>query len=384
MNKISFVEGEIKEQLQNISAVNSDTIKNDRNLREIEYLENPLNPNLFAYCFDVILGFKVRYRIEEKVNYIIEFDYRGTYGMVKHSKMSYRLFIDREYSSEFVDILSNVKLLLERLFISISEGALSENKFSLKNESPEYYSKLSFYEKRIESLEERYTIIQEKCKGLWDTIETTYGKSMTPKGQKHLKMIRNEIKYDIEAYIDTFYSTLEHTLTLLYPFINKFSSSNSYYRNYIRNTRWSWEKKIQDVCGATIPNALFNDLKRIKEVYRNHNAHGGFSREMMAYVIIPNFGQYPLFIGKEYLKGFALEEPTEVTYEMYIKAKEVFNEFFIILDKNFEIPMMFIKSGLPISMDINWYNSRDLTTEKAQWIIDKIWYDIDNQYNMDW
>lgn len=48
--------------------------------------KNPLDPNLLSYCFDNVLGFDVRYRIYEKVNYIIEFDYKGTYGYVAHEK----------------------------------------------------------------------------------------------------------------------------------------------------------------------------------------------------------------------------------------------------------------------------------------------------------
>lgn len=199
-----------------------------------------------------------------------------------------------------------------------------------------------------------------------------------------MRSLHNEIKYSIEAYIDTFYSSLEHVLTLLYPFTDNFSFTKSYYKDYIRNTRWSWDAKIKDVCGDVIPSELFNKIRKIKEVYRNHNAHGGFSREMMAFVYIPSFGRYPLFVGKEYLRGFIEAEPIELSYDMYIEAKNSFVDFWRILDERFQIQMMFIKSGLPVPIETAQYTSGVGTVEHAQRVIDRIWFKINNQSNMDW
>ena len=155
--------------------------------------------------------------------------------------------------------------------------------------------------------------------------------------------------------IDTFFSALEHVLTLLYPFTDNFSAGKSYYSNCIRNTKWHWEKKLQDVCGSSMPNKITSALRRIKEVYRNHNTHGGFSREMMAYVQIPNFGRFPMYVGKEYLRGFVDGCLDTISYEMYCDAKKVFSGFWDILDTVYEIPMLFVRSGLPISVDTERY-----------------------------
>lgn len=125
-------------------------------------------------------------------------------------------------------------------------------------------------------------------------------------------------------------------------------------------------------------------LRRIKEVYRNHNAHGGFSREMMAYVQIPKFGRFPMYVGKEYLKGFVDGCSDKISYDMYLEAKKVFSEFWKMLDTLYEIPMLFIRSGLPIPVDTELYTKNADSVERAEWLIDKIWFDIDNQSNMDW
>ena len=75
---------EIKVLLNDISVPNANTQRNDDQCVDINSFENPLDPNLLAYCFDIILGFDVRYRICEKVNYIIDFDYKGTFATVRH------------------------------------------------------------------------------------------------------------------------------------------------------------------------------------------------------------------------------------------------------------------------------------------------------------
>lgn len=385
MEKIAALTEQIKTLLKDFSTVSEDTHMQKESLEPISYFENPLRPDLLAYCFDNILGFKVRYRIAEKVNYVIEFDYKGTYAAARHFKLSYTLSVERQYRDEILSILTNVKPLLEQLFMLIGEKSLISNAFSMKNEAPEYFAKLSFYEKKIEELSKRETIIREKLSGQWDITEPQPGyRRIRPKGADYMRSLRYEIAYDIETYIDAFFSALEHVLTLLYPFVWTPADTASYYRDYIRNTRWDWRAKVNDVCNGIMPEGLLESLRRIKEVYRNHNAHGGFSREMMAYVQIPAFGQFPMYIGKEYLKGFTDDCSDEVSFDMYLDAKKTFHEFWHTLNTSFEIPMLFIRSGLPISIDTRIYTENTTNAEEAQSLIEKMWYDIDNQTNMDW
>lgn len=382
---ISAIMHEIKSLLKNFKTVSKETKRNDAERIDIDYSDNPLNPNLLAYCFDIILGFDVKYRIFEKVNYVIEFDYRGTYASVSHFKMDYILSIEKQYKDEIIYSFEKVYPLLENLFLLIGEQALIENKFSMVNEAMEYFSKIEFYENKIETLEKRRKIIEEKLRGKYDIIENDRGyRYIQQKGSDYLRLLSLEITYDIEAYIDTFYSALEHVLTLLYPFTEAFSLEKSYYKYFIRNIGWSWNAKIRDVCGEVMPDEITSELHRIKEVYRNHNTHGGFSREMKAYVQIPSFGRYPMYEGKEYLRGFVEVHSDAVSYVMYLDAKNVFSKFWEILDNEYEIPMLFVRSGLPISVDARVHMEDINNVEQAQWIIDKMWFDICNQSNMDW
>lgn len=375
---------EIKCLLKDISQLSSTEKRCDRQTK-IDYKENPLNPNLLAYCFDTILGFDVQYRIFEKVNYIIEFEYKNTYAYVAHKKMSYNVWIEECYKEEIIQIFFAVKNLLEKLFLQIGEEALEKNEFSMRNEAVRYLDKLLFCEKKVESLKQRYTVVSEKLAGQYDVEEIEpRGKIYRPRGRDYLRSVSSEITYWIESYIDTFFSALEHVMTLLFPFTEKFDMGDSLYKKYIRNTRWHWDEKIKDVCGDKFSLDLLEKMKGIKEVYRNYNAHGSFSREMMAYIQIPKFGRYPLYIGKTYLSGFVESEESYVTYEVYLEAKDVFNKFWDVLEKEYETPMLFIKSGLPIPVNVESYIKDIATVEEAEMRILKLWFEIDNQSNMDW
>lgn len=374
----------IKALLKDISPLTS--VDKRCNLQtKIDFVENPLNPDLLAYCFDRILGFDVQYRIYEKVNYIIEFEYKHTYAYVAHKKMSYNVWIEECYKEEIIHTFAEVKDLLEKLFLQMGETSLEKNEFSMKNETKRYYDKLKFCEKKVEELKQRQRIVSEKLAGQYDVIEIKpHGSLYRPKGKDYLESVSLEISYWIETYIDTFFSALEHVLTLLFPFTKKFDMGDSLYKKYIRNTRWYWDDKVKDVCGDKVSPALLEKLKKIKEIYRNYNAHGSFSREMMAYIQIPKFGRYPLYIGKNYLSGFVESDESAATYKVYLDAKDAFNKFMEILEEEYEIPMLFIKSGLPIPVNTKIYTNQITTVDEARLKISKLWYEIDNQSNMDW
>ena len=112
MMSIESITAEIKDLLKDITVVTEETERDDSVRENIDLFENPLAPNLLAYCFDIILGFDVRYRIFEKVNYIIEFSYKGTFATVGHFKMSYDLSIDKRYKAELILIFKKVRSLL--------------------------------------------------------------------------------------------------------------------------------------------------------------------------------------------------------------------------------------------------------------------------------
>ena len=130
--------------------------------------------------------------------------------------------------------------------------------------------------------------------------------------------------------------------------------------------------------------AYIPELKKIKEVYRNSNAHGLFSREMMAYVQIPNYGRYPVYIGKEYLKGILDIDIVELGYKQFQNIDKLFDKFLRMLHYIHPIPMLFIDNGVCVPV-VKPYDSKHIgSMEEAKFIIGKYYYEHDNQMNMDW
>ena len=84
------------------------------------------------------------------------------------------------------------------------------------------------------------------------------------------------------------------------------------------------------------------------------------------------------------MRGFVDGCLDTISYEMYCDAKKVFSEFWDILNTVYEIPMLFVRSGLPISVDTERYTKNIDSVEQAKWLIEKMWFDIENQSNMDW
>lgn len=378
----------LKELLSDFSPRNENTVE-PASTYIINYGENTLNPDLMSYCFDTILGFKVYYRISEKVNYEIHFDYKGTHGYVVHRKLSYEFSIDETYKEEIIILFSEVRGILEEYFLECSEISLNKNEFTMENEYIEYYEKFTFYEERIEELNEKSISIKEeknqKLKDIdlgkgnaveWSKIYNGYNK-------KHRKIIL-EMKYAIESYIDVFYSFLEHVLTLLYPFSDQFDLSVSYYKNYIHNRGWTWNRKIIDTFSPLDMTETIKKLREIKEIHRNRNAHGSFSKELKVYASIKGLGRYPLYVGKEYLQGFTEDFDIQLNYDRYIEYKKVFHDFFDIADKEYPIPMVYIKTGLPISVDVDYLIEDVKNEDDAEKIADMLLFELDNQLNMDW
>ena len=82
--------------------------------------------------------------------------------------------------------------------------------------------------------------------------------------------------------------------------------------------------------------------------------------------------------------SFPIYKSTQHRNLKFLCAKDVFTKFWEALDNTFQIPMMFVRSGLAIPIDTERYTENVDTPESAQWEIDRMLYDIDNQLNMDW
>lgn len=120
-------------------------------------------------------------------------------------------------------------MMLQQLYTELGEKALQNNQFYMRNETIEYFEKLEYLEDRIEQTNIYRDTITEKLSGKYDKRTEENITVFVPKGANYLHKLNLEIYYNIETYIDTFYSALEHVMALLFPFTTYFTGEKSYY-----------------------------------------------------------------------------------------------------------------------------------------------------------
>lgn len=390
----------IKELMKDFSQY---IFKDDDKSRKLVEICCPIEPDLMGYIFDKILGFSVKYRIFEKVNYFICFKYKHAIGTLGHYKLSYRLNIEENVKDEILKILEEVKVLIEKALLKYSEDAVKDNKYSLPNHFDLYKEKIDLLEKRITDIPNRLKKLKlkekrehKRRKEEFHKITATHEFIKNQNNENVLittslgeflerywvleRDLKGELSYTIELYIENWFAFIEHIFSLLLP-MTKYYNPNEEYSKYLMK---DWRSKIEKIFSG---NVLFEEdiknLARIKELYRNRFSHGMFSREKKINVQITDFGMYPLWTGKNYCKGFK-GAANILTIEIYEEVKRIFEKFYKKLKEEFPLQFNIIESGIPTFLDISLYAKAFNSLEENTKYIEAYWYYHDNQLNMDW
>ncbi len=347
------------------------------------------DPSMLGYVFDKLLGFKVKYRIFEKVNYIIRFLYKDSVCSLEHHKLSFRLYSPDKYQQEILDIFSKVEKLFEQALLEYADERVKTNKFSLPNHYSLFNDKLDYLKIKINGLQDSINgtelDLEKEIKNIMsltnmeDSSKRTlisFVRSTIHEGSNY----QLEMSYLTELYIDTYFSYLEHILSLLIPMTEFYDSDKS----YVDFLRIDWRKKAEHILYNDEGLYLLDHLSKIKEVYRNRISHGLFSREKKIHIQIEGFGQYPLWIGKKHLRGFT-GTPNYLTYEIFEEVENVFKSYDEIINERFELQMNLVVAGIPTFLDTSLYGEKTLLVyEDNQEFIKSYWHHQDNQMNMDW
>ena len=344
--------------------------------------ENPLKPELLGYCFDKILRFDIKYRLFEKINYVVIFKYKGTYAVAVDRKMDYYVEIESQFKNEFMVLLTETKEALQKLFKILTVSAYKQNKITLINQMEQFRNKLSYYEDEAEKFYQIQKKLEKEESSLTSFIENP----------KKAFLICEEMGwepndnwryfiYAVENYIDVFFSYIEHLLTLLIPFSSKIDLEKSYKDMW----EYSWSAKAEFLWGKEIEGKkIIEQLRSYKEIFRNRNAHGLFSRETSAYVQIEGLGRYPMYIGKKYLEGFLDENEAFITYDTFQEFKSLGRNFMKFVYDKEPFAMIFIDSNLPIPVEVEILTKGTKSEEEAQQIIEQEYFLQDIIQNMDW
>ncbi|MCH5146693.1 MAG: hypothetical protein J1F61_01650 [Clostridiales bacterium] len=369
MGEIEILQDKIKNLMSDFSEIQNDEINFDS---EGEYkLYDIISPHLLSYIFDKILGFKVYYRIFEKINYIINFRYKDAFGFVTHRKLSYILNIDKKYKEEIINIFLKVKELLEKLFFEFSKCALKNDNYMLSNEIEIYQSRLAYFKSQVN----KKTVIAEKMKsGEIESKRIIKTKNGTT---YHFLIygVLQEITYNAEAFIDIAYSYIEHIITLLAAFCK-------YDKPFEKVLHMGWLSKYDLVFGEGQEEIRIKEsLQNFKQIYRNRLTHGMFSNEQKLFITIEGLGNYPFYIGKQ-LNGF--QEDKFIGIETFKEFDKLLSEFENLCEKKFKLVKMLIDSGISVHLDIDKYKKALQSKKEMESFIDYISYMQDNQLNMDW
>lgn len=369
MDTINIIKDKIKNLMSDFTEIQNAEI--DLDSKGEHRLFGIISPELLGYIFDKILGFKVHYRIFEKINYIINFQYKGAYGFVAHRKLSYTLSIDKKYKEEIFNIFLKANKLLENLFFEFSKCALKNDNYMLSNEIHHYKNRLAYFKSQVE---DKISIAEKMNSGEIERVKIIKHKN----GATYHYLINDvlhELTYNAEAYIDIAYSYIEHILTLLAAFCK-------YEKPFDKVIKMGWLSKYDLVFGqGSEEKRIKENLNNFKQVYRNRLTHGMFSNEQKLFITIDGLGNYPFYIGNQ-LKGF--QQDRFIDIETFNKFDKLLSEFNSLCEENFDLIKMLIDSGISIHLDINKYKKALQSEQDMESFIEYISYMQDNQLNMDW
>ena len=369
MDTINILKDKIKSLMSDFTEIQN--VEIDLDSKGEFSLYRVIEPALLGYIFDKILGFKVYYRIFEKINYIINFQYKDTFGFVTHRKLSYTLGIEDKYKEEIIDILLKANLLLEKLFFEFAKVALKSDNYMLSNEIEHYNNRLAYFKVQVK---DKITIVDKMNSGEIEHVKITKHKN----GATYHYLINDvlrEITYNAEAYIDIAYSYIEHILTLLAAFCK-------YEKPFDKVIKMGWLSKFDLVLGqGNEEKRIKENLNNFKQVYRNRLTHGMFSNEQKLFITIDGLGNYPFYIGNQ-LKGF--KQDKFINIDTFNQFDKLLTEFDNLCEEKFELVKMLIDSEISIHLDIDKYKKALQSKAEMESFIDYISYIQDNQLNMDW
>ena len=357
--------------------------KSSKKKVSLKFNEIPIEPHLMGYLFKNILGFDVQYRIFEKINYYIFFTYKGYEGCVSHRKLCYELEIESEVKDEVVKIFSEAKKLLEKYFLELSANSIKNDNYVLDNMIYTYKQRICFYTAQIKKSYKVLKDMENKKRPSFKKQEFVENDKYCTKRVHFIDLsqkYKKALLYNIESYVDSIFSLLEHLLTL----VSVFTNYNSKYKTFLQVIKSGWISKWTLVFGNTPKsNRLKEELEYLKDLYRNRLSHGMFSKELKVSVNIENFGYYPLFVGDK-LRGFSDSKNIVLDYNKFLEVQKLYKSILRYFKTRYKCEMIIIESGIPIYLDKTQYTKALLSSKDAQDYVDYISYIQDNQYNMDW
>lgn len=348
---------------------------------ELELDKLPL-PSLVFICLVGLKSFRY-WGKSEKVLWEIPVKYKSFPFLLSHRKFGFR--VDRKNGvdypqnivEEMIQELTNAICAADRLLQPFAQQQIRSGNVTVAN----HYIKLDMM----------YCFFRKKAKESFlrpppEPKVTKRNKDGTPIAWSHdpSKWERQGFYYAV-AMIDAFFTRLEHLLVLLLPFIGFDPTTEDLAA--IISANWTDKyKRVFNLATDTKAKALFDELKFVKEKYRNAIMHGYFEkRGASLFFHLPPYAVPVLLSG---FKDSIQYSFLPITTKSYDDICSLFDEVDLFLKSGLtKYGVCFAESGLGVLFDtqsISRYRAAAASDEDFERFIEHVAYMDTLSVNMDW
>lgn len=342
-------------------------------------------PLPYMVLFTVLLGTDCKYvrRPAEKTAWSIALRFKGVPFRLEHGKFGMRIATSDDPASPLVDKLFQI---LHRAF-PIADRALQPDVDLHVRAGNVTVPNLHYL------FRQRYEFFRERAREAFGTphprldkvFQATPPEDGNPRSVDIFKSEREGFFFGTAA-IDAYFSWLEHVLVLILPFVDYDPSNN----NLVAFIGGSWTKKLKriwNLANDRDAEKLYDELREIKERFRNSVAHGGFEKGNASLAVhIPGLGAVPATMSR-FTKS--------VHYGVFPLKDVSFAETCALFDAvdshlhsgRTRYAMRYAESGLDVAFDKKSradYKKAMQSDESFDELLDRLAYFEDMHANMDW
>lgn len=344
--------------------------------------ERLLAPELVAWLLRDFLG-GADLGSGDKIAWVILFEFQGRRCSLALQKFGLRLYVNPdELGPEDVDVVAEeilsgieraVKVAEREVFRPYAELQVRSGNVTVTNQ---YHRLRGMYE-HFRSAAENPAPVAEPAdeEGL---VAPIWNRMMREESLRFFNAV---------AMVNAYFSLLEHTLVLIWPFVN-YSSVADDLEDFVGKRLFDKFKTVFDVTSSGAAKTLYDRLRVVAEEHRNTYSHGGFDKQRGAFLVHFPRGAIPArlidTLGRQQIEllFFPISEPTlsEIT--------TLFDEVDNWLSTGpAEFGMQYVKSGIDVPFDEDHIAVAQLamdSQENFDKYLSRLSDEIDRMTNMDW
>jgi hypothetical protein len=373
---------DLRRLLSDIHPVTGGGFRNDLNY--VSKVSDPL-PLPYMVFLAIMLGTDCKYvrQPEEKTAWSIALSFKGVLFRLEYAKFGMRIATEGDANDPLVDEFLRV---LYRAFPKVDQvlqpqvnQLIEDGNITIPNRHHLLRQRYDFFRK---CAQEAFGAPKPR---LDEILRPTKGVLGVSKAVDLLKSDREGFFFGTSA-IDAYFSWLEHVLVLTLPFVN-YSPLTDDLAKIISGSWIDKLKRVWDVAGNGIEKKLYDDLRDIKERFRNASAHGGFEKNNASLAVhFPIIGAIPAvmsrFTNSIHYRVFPLDEASFADVCLLFDAVDS-----LLHSGQAKYGLRYAESGLDVPFDEKScakYNDAMQSDEEFEEFLEERTYFVERHINMDW